>query len=220
VPLLAIDTSAALSVAILDDDGSLLGSVFHDDMRQHAELLAPAIRSLLESARLQPKELTAVAVGTGPGPFTGLRIGLVTAETLAFALNIPIYGACSLEALALAAAAEARLPSGTEIIATLDARRKEVYWARYLVKAGAQLEELVSPQVTAPLDIPSGNTSGLVVGDGALKYGIEGASDPRFPLAEWVGRLALARKPSGIAQPTTPLYLRRPDIQGQTPQAM
>ena len=220
VPLLAIDTSAALSVAILDDDGTVLDSAFHDDMRQHAELSAPTIESLLLTAGLQPKDLTAVAVGTGPGPFTGLRIGLVIAETLAFALGIPIYGVCSLDALALAAANEASLPVGAEVVATLDARRKEVYWARYLVKAEAQLGEVVPPQVTAPSGIPSGDMPALLVGDGALKYGIEGAQGPRFPLAEWLGRIALSRRASGMAQPTTPLYLRRPDIQGQAPQAM
>ena len=73
MPLLALDTSAAISVAVLDDTGTVLGERFHDDTRQHAELLAPLIDSLLAEVGIVPAELNAIAVGTGPGPFTGLR---------------------------------------------------------------------------------------------------------------------------------------------------
>ena len=227
MPILSLDTSAAISVAVLGDDETVWGQALHDDQRQHAELLAPLIQTLLADVEINPAELTGVAVGTGPGPFTGLRIGLVTAETLAFALGIPIYGVCSLAALATSAAAQHSLPIGAEIVAALDARRKEIYWARYRVTAGGELTEIVAPQVSAPTVLagwvaestkPSDKM--LVVGEGALKYGLDNAKAPIFATAEWVGRIAQKRAASGIAQPTQPLYLRRPDIQGQAPQAM
>ena len=236
MPLLAIDTSAAISVALLNDDGAgralaagqacaVVGQSFHDDQRQHAELLAPIIHNLLVDWALKPSDLTAIAVGTGPGPFTGLRIGLVTAETLAFALGIPVYGVCSLDALAADAALDLKLPVGAEIVATLDARRKELYWARYQIPSPADgsgpVTELTPPQVTTPVALSDQlHGTEVVVGDGALKYGIAGAQNPRFVQASWVGRLALERAAAGIVQPTTPLYLRRPDIQGQAPQAL
>jgi len=233
MPLLAIDTSAAISVAILDEVGAatglpsaVLATAFHDDQRQHAELLAPMIADLLADAGLTPAELTAIAVGTGPGPFTGLRIGLVTAETLGFAQQIPVYGVCSLEGLAVGAAAALNLPAGTHVVAVLDARRKEVYWAQYQVLASEgesnlpKLETIVPPQVTAPARLPTATASCYIVGDGALKYGIAGAAEPRFAEAKWVGQLAEARAAAGMPQPTTPLYLRRPDIQGVPPQLL
>lgn len=224
MPLLALDTSAAISVAVLDDTGTVLGERFHDDTRQHAELLAPLIDSLLAEVGIVPAELNAIAVGTGPGPFTGLRIGLVTAETLAFALSIPVYGVCSLDALAAQAVSELDLPAGGEVIVTLDARRKEVYWARYQVTTEG-LVPSISPQVTAPTVVSENRASSetgspVIVGDGALKYQVPGAAAPRFAQAQWVGKLAQRRAASGIEQPTTPLYLRRPDIQGAPPELL
>src|SRR6478609_3956664 len=104
---------------------------------KHAEQLAPLIERALAEAGIVRQDLTAIAVGVGPGPFTGLRVGLVTARTLGFVLDIPVYGVCSLDALAIEAV-ETGAVDGDFAVAT-DARCKEVYFARYDA-AGARLD--------------------------------------------------------------------------------
>lgn len=231
MPILAIDTSGAISLAVLDDEGGLLGEAFDPNQRWHAERLAPLVNELLDEIGLNPDELTSIAVGTGPGPFTGLRIGLATAEALGFAIGIPVYGVGSLKALATGAAATLGLATGTEIIAVLDARRKEVYWATYRVMDGG-VAEVSPPQVTSPAQVPPASAGAIIVGDGAAKYGLtaqdgtalqsEGGevAPVLFPEAKWVGLIALAQAANGVPQPTVPLYLRRADIQGQAPQPL
>jgi tRNA threonylcarbamoyl adenosine modification protein YeaZ len=173
------------------------------DARAHGELLAPQIEAILASAGDQPRDLGAVVVGVGPGPFTGLRVGLVTAAALADALAVPAYGVCSLDALGAAAG------SGRVLVAT-DARRKEVYWALY-----ADGQRLTEPAVGKPAEIPLDGVD-AAVGDGALRYadvlGLPLRDQPRYPPARQLALLAadrvLAHAPS---EPLTPLYLRRPD---------
>jgi tRNA threonylcarbamoyl adenosine modification protein YeaZ len=173
------------------------------DARAHGELLAPQIEAILASAGDQPRDLGAVVVGVGPGPFTGLRVGLVTAAALADALGVPAYGVCSLDALGAAAG------SGRVLVAT-DARRKEVYWALY-----ADGQRLTEPAVGKPAEIPLDGVD-AAVGDGALRYadvlGLPLRDQPRYPPARQLALLAadrvLAHAPS---EPLTPLYLRRPD---------
>lgn len=139
--ILSIDTStSAIAVAVgeLDDSG---GIGLRDrrevvDPRAHTELLAPLIAQSLAAAGVTPADLDRIVVGTGPGPFTGLRVGLVTAVTMGRALGVPVHGVCSLDALAHAAAVsppadgEGRVAS--EVLVATDARRREVYWARYV----------------------------------------------------------------------------------------
>ncbi len=130
--LLAIDTSANASAALLDISdprGALVVDSFTSTANNdHAEVLAPAIESLLEKADISGTELNGIAVGVGPGPFTGLRVGLATARTLAFVWGVPLHGVMSLDAIALDAVAAG---VNTEFVVAIDARRKEVYWARY-----------------------------------------------------------------------------------------
>src|SRR3954471_2765897 len=95
------------------------------DRRRHAEVLAPAIDTVLGEAQVDRSELSAIAVGVGPGPYTGLRVGLVTARSLGAVLKIPVHGVCTLDALAW----ESRRTE--PFVVATDARRKEVYWARY-----------------------------------------------------------------------------------------
>ncbi|WP_024287010.1 tRNA (adenosine(37)-N6)-threonylcarbamoyltransferase complex dimerization subunit type 1 TsaB [Cellulomonas sp. KRMCY2] len=156
MPVLALDTSADVAVALLADApdgpegpagpdgaaaslavpvaGRLLAERRVTEQRRHAELLAPMIVEVLTEAGLDRRELSAVVVGTGPAPFTGLRAGLVTARTLAFALGIPVHGVCSLDALA-AAAFDAGLAPDRDVLVVTDARRREVYAARYRRRA-------------------------------------------------------------------------------------
>src|SRR5918911_592588 len=96
----------------------------------HGEQLAPSIEACLAEAGIVRQDLTAIAVGIGPGPFTGLRVGLVTARTLAYVLEIPVYGVCSLDVVAVEAA-HGGSPVGTDFVVATDARRKEVYVASY-----------------------------------------------------------------------------------------
>ena len=121
--LLGIDTSsAATSVAVLDDSG-ILAHLSHVDARAHAEVLAPMIADVCSGLKVD-----AVVCGVGPGPYTGLRVGVVTAQTLGLAWQVPVVGVCSLDALGHSAR-ESGITG--EFIAALDARRGEVYWARY-----------------------------------------------------------------------------------------
>ncbi|NUU18110.1 tRNA (adenosine(37)-N6)-threonylcarbamoyltransferase complex dimerization subunit type 1 TsaB [Cellulomonas humilata] len=215
MPVLALDTSAAVAVALTDDAGVVLAARSDAQQRHHAELLAPMIADVLAEAGVDRRELTAVVVGTGPAPFTGLRVGLVTARTLALALGIPVHGVPSLDAVALQASRA--LPPGTDVLVVTDARRREVYWALYrLVEPGA-IDVLAGPEVAAPADVAADpRTVGAVaIGRGALLYAevLSGGAttDVLDPDPADLARLALARTAAGQPLGTEPLYLRRPD---------
>lgn len=200
--LLAFDTATpSVAVALYDGDAVVTESATVDAMR-HGELLAPAISSALSTAGIVRQDLTAIAVGVGPGPFTGLRVGLVTARTLAAVLDIPVYGVCTLDVLA-AEAAETGMEEGF-LVAT-DARRKEVYLAAY-TSAGERLE---GPVVVAPADV---STEGHVVGGGGLLYpeAFPSARPPESPSAGVLARV-VAEERVELLDPE-PLYLRRPDV--------
>lgn len=230
MPVLALDTSAAVAVALVGEDGSRLASRASDERRRHAESLGPLIAEVLAEAGVDRADLTAVVAGTGPAPFTGLRVGLVTARTLALALGVPVLGVPSLDALAVQAVSDLGLTPGDEVLATSDARRREVYWARYRVIAheghgGVPVVETVAgPDVAragfvaqAHLgDRSSGAGPVHVVGEGAMLYPdfLPIAEDaPLVPDATVLARIALVRRAEGLDQPSEPLYLRRPDVQ-------
>lgn len=228
--VLALDTSAAVAVSLVSDDGARLASRTSDERRRHAESLAPLIEEVLAQAGIEPSDLTAVVAGTGPAPFTGLRVGLVTARTLALTLDIPVLGVPSLDALAVQAVSDLGLRPGTEILATSDARRKEVYWARYGVIAHEGphgvpvVERIAGPDVdragfVAQAQLPLADAGEpplpVVVGEGAMLYPefLPVADDaPLVPDATVLARLALVRRAAGEELPTEPLYLRRPDV--------
>jgi tRNA threonylcarbamoyl adenosine modification protein YeaZ len=205
VLLLAFDTSTpAVTVAVLAGV-DVVGASCAVDARRHGELLAPGIAAALSAAGVTLREIDVVACGNGPGPFTGLRVGLVTARTLAHARGIPAYGVCSLDALAAAA--------GGDVVVATDARRREVYWARY---AGGRRVE--GPAVDRPGDLAARLAGAAVVGHGAVLYPDQlGAPDPAapiYPSAQWVGRLVARRlRDGGQPDPVAPLYLRRPDAE-------
>jgi tRNA threonylcarbamoyl adenosine modification protein YeaZ len=201
VLILAFDTATpAVTVALRDED-RVLAHESSVDARRHGELLAASIARVLGAAGASPGDLTAVAVGTGPGPYTGLRVGLVTAQAIGDALGVGVYGICTLDVIA-AGAVEA--VAGREFVVATDARRREVYWARYS-PAG---ERLTDPAVGSPF--PAGCP---VAGEGAVLYPQMTAepTGPRFPDAARLADLAARRAACGIIAPAMPLYLRRPD---------
>ena len=146
--LLAFDTATPAVTVALHDGRRVLAETTTVDARRHGELLAPSIAKVVADAGADQRDLTAIAVGVGPGPFTGLRVGLVTARVFGRTLGVPVHGVCTLDVLARAAWPAA---AGREFLAVTDARRKELYWARY----SALGERLTGPSVERPADIPA-----------------------------------------------------------------
>ncbi|MFJ1915327.1 tRNA (adenosine(37)-N6)-threonylcarbamoyltransferase complex dimerization subunit type 1 TsaB [Streptomyces sp. NPDC088147] len=204
--LLAVDTATPAVTVALHDGSSVLAEESQVDARRHGELLLPAVDRVLAVAGLKPDAVTDVIVGVGPGPYTGLRVGLVTALTLGSALGVPVRGLCTLDGLAYASGAESPF-----VVAT-DARRKEVYWARY---ADARTR-LTEPAVDRPADIAEAVAGLPAVGAGALLYPgtFPDARGPEHQSAAALASLAAERLASGGEfLPALPLYLRRPDAQ-------
>lgn len=228
VPVLALDTSAAVAVAVTDDAGVTLTTRSVPDRRHHAELLAPLITAVLADAGVERGRLTAVVVGTGPAPYTGLRVGLVTALMLGRTLGIPVHGVSSLDALAAQAVTGLGLVAGDAVLVATDARRSEVYHALYRVDAlpggdrvAPRLTVLAGPAVDTPAQAAATGAGAPVVGRGARLYPDVlplAAGAPLDPDPAALARLALDRlaaaRAAGVEHPglpAVPLYLRRPD---------
>jgi tRNA threonylcarbamoyl adenosine modification protein YeaZ len=167
--VLAIDTSTSRSCVAIIEGTSILYSGFKDGATAHG----PSLPALVQEA-LSVSEVDEVVVGMGPGPFTGLRVGIAFAHSFALARGIPVRGVCSLDAIA------AQIQE-SDFIITVDARRKEVYWARY--------------------------TNGLRVGEPAVNFPADVSGAPIYADL-FPDMLALANLPGNI---TEPMYLRRPD---------
>ena len=200
--LLAFDTATPAVTVVLHDGEKVVASHLSVDAMRHGELLAPGITAVLDEAWVPRQDVTAIAVGVGPGPFTGLRVGLVTARTLGAALQIPVYGVCTLDVLAVEAA-DAGVVDVPFVVAT-DARRKEVYWAFY----DTQGNRLDGPHVSKPADVA---TDKPVVGRGALLYpeAFPNAVGPEYPSARVLAGIVTDER-AELLDPE-PLYLRRPD---------
>ncbi|WP_432151200.1 tRNA (adenosine(37)-N6)-threonylcarbamoyltransferase complex dimerization subunit type 1 TsaB [Streptomyces sp. bgisy029] len=205
-----MDTATPAVTVALHDGTSVIAASGQVDARRHGELLLPAVDRVLAEAGVKLDAVTGVVVGVGPGPYTGLRVGLVTAATFGSALDVPVHGICTLDGLAYAAGQDGGL-DGPFAVAT-DARRKEVYWARYedaRTRTG-------DPAVDRPADI-AGALAGLpVVGHGAVLYpdAFPDARGPEHVAAGALAALAAERLAAGqeLLEPQ-PLYLRRPDAQ-------
>jgi tRNA threonylcarbamoyl adenosine modification protein YeaZ len=182
--ILAIDTATpAVTAGIVKlEPIEVLAERVTVDARAHAEQLTPNVLGALADAGLTVSDLSAVVVGCGPGPFTGLRVGMATAAAYGHALDIPVHGVCSLDAIGIDT-------SGDALVVT-DARRREVYWARY--RDGVRID---GPAVNAPADVPGAGE--------AL------ARPPVYPTAS--GLMRAVRDWSAEPAPLVPLYLRRPD---------
>lgn len=204
--LLAFDTATpAISVAV-HDGSAVVAEATGEGAMAHGELLAPAIRTALRRAGATPADLTDVAVGVGPGPFTGLRVGVVTALTLAQTLGLVAHGVCSLDILA----AEAAGLLDEEFVVATDARRKEVYWGRFDAR-GVRLD---GPHVDRPETVAALGLA--VVGRGGRLYADRFATVLEAPLDPSAAELAGLVAGGAVAEmPLEPLYLRRPDA---TPQ--
>ena len=197
---LGIDTSTGVTAA-LARPGHVLASRAVTATNVHAEQLMPLVSEVMAASGHVLADLAGVVVGIGPGPFTGLRVGIVTAQTLAYVLDVPVRGVCSLDVVALTFAA-ARPSRGFTVVS--DARRKELYWATY-EPSGQRLD---GPHVTLPGDVPAG----LIVGPAADLYELEGV---RVVVELDPGAIAVA--PTQLSDlGTEPLYLRRPDAQVST----
>jgi tRNA threonylcarbamoyl adenosine modification protein YeaZ len=208
VLLLALDTATPAVTVALHDGTSVVAASGQVDARRHGELLLPAVDRVLTEAGLRIDAVTGIVVGTGPGPYTGLRVGLMTADTFGLALGVPVHGVCTLDGLAYAADADVE---GPFVVAT-DARRKEVYWARYEDRR----TRVSGPSVDRPADIAE-QVAGLpAVGAGALLYPetFPDARGPEHVPAAALAALAAERLAAGetLDEPR-PLYLRRPDAQ-------
>jgi tRNA threonylcarbamoyladenosine biosynthesis protein TsaB len=221
--LLAIDTATPrLSVAI-GDDGRVSGEVRLDSRRRHAEQLAPAIHYLCDQTQVALSQLAAVAVGVGPGLFTGLRVGVTTAKVMAQALRIPVVAVPSLDLVAYPLR-----HAGRPIAVVLDARRHEVFSARYLpVPGGVQRisDYVVGPVADLVADLAADGREVLLAGDGVERYRDELATieraDPAGPHWDAPSATALVELATGRVEreeftspwEVTPLYLRASDAE-------
>ena len=227
--LLGIDTATRrIGVVLADENGMLgrveLGSMAGIQAARHAETLAPAIVWCCEQCGVTVAQVSAVAVGIGPGMFTGLRVGVTTAKLLALTLRVPMIPIPSLDLLAYPLRYSRRL-----VVSTIDARRREVYWAIYRpVPGGVQRiseYELGSPDDLAAALLAQGDDA-LVCGDGALRFGdVFTSLDRRVELAgpahaspslTALAELALARyEREDFVAPgeVLPMYLRRSDAE-------
>lgn len=201
--LLALDTATPRVTVALHDGEDVVAEQASDHAMKHGEQLAPAIDAVMRAAGVVRQDLTAVAVGVGPGPFTGLRVGLVTARTLGFVLELPVYGVCSLDVLAVEAVDTGAVAS--DFLVATDARRKEVYVAAY----DADGVRADGPHVLRPGDVDVAGRG--VVGEGAELHAelLGPGVRPLRPSAGWLARV-VAEERAELLDPE-PLYLRRPD---------
>lgn len=193
--LLAIDSSAGTSVAVVDDAGRVLGIRASDDTRRHAEVVGEAIAGALADAGVAPRQVTRVAVGMGPGPFTGLRVGIVAARSFAFGVGARVLPVVSHDAIAL--------DESGEVLVVTDARRRELAWSVH--RDGVRVEGPALARADALAE--------AVPGYPALRR-IDAATVD----AGRLGRLAVRMDAEGAAfAGEQPLYLRAPDVTLSTP---
>lgn len=196
--ILGLDTSTQVQVGLSDGE-RVLATRTYDDPRRHVEQLAPVLSAMITETGADLTELTGIIVGVGPGPFTGLRVGIATARILGSVLNVWVRGVCSLDVLA-AQWQRTDPPTGDFLIAT-DARRQELYWAQY----DASGRRTGGPSVGKPDQLP-----GLpVAGPATLVHaGLQPAGDAPTRLDGGILALVGPELPDAGIEP---LYLRSPD---------
>jgi len=207
--LLAWDTSTDVVTVALYDGTAVVGHRTGSGTRRHAEVLTPLVASLLADAQMQGTDLDGLVVGVGPGAYTGLRVGLVTAQALALAWGVAVRGACSLDALAGQAVGEHPHRYADGLLVVSDARRRQVFWARYNA-AGVRVS---GPSVDRPDVVAAQASAALpVVGSGAAAHRdlFPSALEPTHPDAAWLAHGLT--EGTVTALPVEPLYLRQPDV--------
>ena len=235
--LLGIDTSGAVSVAVARGelptgaagadgaDGSapagaavleILAVRSDTRSRHHDEVLLALVEETLQAAGVTREELSGVVVGRGPGPFTGLRVGLVSARSIAAVLGVPLHGLSSLDALAHQALAEVPAARGPVTVGVaLDARRREVYHARYRRETDGAVTRIAEPAVHAPAEVAEELTAcDLLVGSGTALYPELLPATAELEHVD-AGHLLLAAAQLAARgedlTSTEPMYLREPD---------
>lgn len=203
--VLAFDTAGPVVSVAVHDGSQVLGEASGTGAMAHGELLAPAIADALAQTGLSMQDVTDVAVGVGPGPFTGLRVGVVTALTLGATGRIRTHGVCSLDILA------AEVGLDDPFIVATDARRKEVYWAWY---DGPRRIE--GPAVDRPADLAALHRGIPIFGRGAELHTdfLHAQAGPLDPSAAVLAAGVAAGTFNEL--PLEPLYLRRPDVSQPT----
>jgi tRNA threonylcarbamoyladenosine biosynthesis protein TsaB len=221
VLIVAIDTATpAVTAGVFELRAGAAPAVLAErvtiDAKAHAELLTAHITGALADAGLAMRDLDAIVCGAGPGPFTGLRVGMVTAAALGHALGIPVHGVCSLDAVRPPARVSGVPLAGVPYLVVTDARRREVYWAAY-DGAGRRFD---GPHVQRPADLAARLGELRVVcaaGAGARMYAdVIGLSitEPDYPTVTGLAGVAAnlaADVLRGAPAPLVPMYLRRPD---------
>lgn len=196
--VLTLDTSTPAVTAgiVRREDLAVLAQRVTVDARAHAERLTPNVVAALGDAGLAMADLDAVVVGCGPGPFTGLRAGMATAAAYGHALGIPVHGVCSLDAIGVHT-------TGDALVVT-DARRREIYWARF--RDGTRVD---GPAVNAPADVdPAGAQQVAGSPEHAAAFGLP-VCEPVYPTP--AGLVAAVGDWPDDPAPLVALYLRRPD---------
>lgn len=203
--LLAMDTATPMTTVALVQGEVVLAERGHADRRKHAELLATFIHEVLTEACVSVTDLQGIAVGVGPGTFTGLRVGLVTARSLGLALSLPVHGVMTLDAMAFAC------DLAEPFTVVTDARRQEVFWATYKNADTRRDGPFVGSSEQAALAA----TPGAVVGAAMTPFAetFDDVRTPDLPSAGALGLLAARRleRVEPLMSPD-PLYLRRPDV--------
>jgi tRNA threonylcarbamoyladenosine biosynthesis protein TsaB len=230
VLVLAVETSTPQTTVSIGTEQGVIGSVLLSWSRGHSEIVVPAIHRLLDWTELRLDQVGGVAVGQGPGLFTGLRVGVSTVRGLAQVLRVPVVGIGSLDVLAFSVR-HARWRIG----AVTDGKRGEVFYAFYRpVPAGVTRETdvMVGPPERLAAELEASGEEHLLVGGGALLYRrvlrdvgtpIEFASFARaFPHAEALLELALPRfhrEETSRPEDVVPLYVRKSDAKIDWPRA-
>ena len=195
--LLAIDTSAGTSVAVVDPSGRRLADRTTEDSRRHAEVIGPFLADVLAEAGITGADVTGVVAGMGPGPFTGLRVGIAAARTFAAARRVPFLPLVSHDAVA------ADLGHDGPVVVLTDARRREVYWSAY----DADGTRVAGPGLAKPADLDE-----AIRASRPEAVGWDRETAATIP-ARRLGALAAGRLASGAPfADDTPLYLRDPDV--------
>ena len=197
--ILSLDTASTTLSLSLFEDGKKLASFDEVMLRGQAERLIPAIQDLFKQAGKNVNELTGVAVGVGPGSFTGVRVALATARGFSLALGVPVYGVSSLEAYAYGA--------GEDVLVALDTKRGDFYVAGY----NKDLEEVFEPRVMSMNEIKILNPK-LIASDMPSAFVDEGfrIRENDFSLSEQIAKIALMRGEENL--PAEPMYLRDADV--------